>query len=72
MQGDTKRDSYDVLSKFTVLYWAMFIAVLGHLKSRGCRLDNSSFVFCLVFSHSLCVLEVYDKVSSLGLKLCQG
>lgn len=61
MQQDTKKDSHDVLSKF--LYWAMFIAVLGHLKSRGCRLDiparccsdNSSFVFCLVFSLSLCV-----------------
>ena len=31
-----------VLSKFTILCWAAFIAILGHIWPEGCGLDTSA------------------------------
>ena len=32
-----------ILSKFMILYWAAFIAILGHMQTAGCRLDTPDF-----------------------------
>ena len=34
------RKSHNVLSKFTILCWAMFTAIQGHMQTVGCRLDT--------------------------------
>ena len=38
------KKSHTVLSKFTVLCWATFIATLGHMRPVGCRLDTSALL----------------------------
>ena len=34
------KKSHNVLSKFTILCWATFTAILGCMRPAGCRLDN--------------------------------
>ena len=49
-----------VLSKFTILCWAAFIAILGHMRPTGCGLDTPAWlnltcppiVTCFVLLHS--------------------
>ena len=36
----TKKKSYNLLSKFTLLCWAAFIAILGRMWPGGCGLDT--------------------------------
>ena len=36
----------NVLSKFTILCWATFIAILGHMQPTGCRLDTPGLDSC--------------------------
>ena len=40
MKTDEQRRKKKVLSKFTILYWAAFIAVLGHRCPAGHGLDT--------------------------------
>ena len=52
----TKTDKQEkkVLSKFTILYWATFIAILGFMQPTGHRLDTlDGFFLCVpVVLHS--------------------
>ena len=48
-----------VLSKFTVLYWATFIAILGHIRPTGCRLDTPG---TQLFLQLFCKPKNYFKI----------
>ena len=48
-----KKKSHNVLSKFTVLCWAAFIAILGHTQPAGCRLDTPVGLDTSVISYPL-------------------
>ena len=49
--------SHNVLSKFTVLCWAAFTAILGCIRPAGCRLDTAVRVtrFCLPRTFPVCI-----------------
>ena len=56
--GITKK-SHNILSKFTILCWAIFIAILGRMWPLGCGLDTPDsssrwnclqVLWCLLFS----------------------
>ena len=38
------RKSYNILSKFMVLCWDAFIAILGHMQPTGLRLDTPTYI----------------------------
>ena len=42
---ETKKNLINVLSKFTILYWATFIAILGHMWPLGHRLDTPECLY---------------------------
>ena len=43
MTHNHKNVSHNVLSTFTILCWAAFIAILGHLRPMGHRLDTPAY-----------------------------
>ena len=53
------KKSHNVLSKFTILCWAAFIAILGHMQPKGCGLDNPGVN---IYQLSVETLKTYAKL----------